>query len=125
MRKVCTKCGKELPATKVYFHKQSSGKYGLRSWCKDCRKEHSRLKDTLRRYNITVNDYNKMFKDQKGRCAICGRHQIELDRRLCIDHNHKTDEIRGLLCNDCNSILGYSKDSQLILLKSIEYLRGK
>lgn len=57
-------------------------------------------------YQLTVSVYNKMFKQQKGCCAICGRHQSELLRRLDIDHDHKTGKIRGLLCTGCNRNLG-------------------
>jgi len=45
-------------------------------------------------------------------------------RRLCVDHNHKTNKIRGLLCKDCNLILGFAKDSVGTLLTAVTYLRG-
>jgi len=54
----------------------------------------------------TSKDFEKeraiLFKQQKGRCAICGKHQNEFKRRLNLDHNHTTGQIRGLLCYYCN-----------------------
>ena len=54
-------------------------------------------------YGITLADYNKMFNEQEGKCAICQRHQNELTRTLCVDHNHKTNKVRALLCLTCNT----------------------
>lgn len=66
-------------------------------------------------YNLSIADYEKMFKTQGGSCGICGKHQSEFKVRLAVDHNHKTGEIRGLLCNTCNSKLGwYENQSQNI-----------
>lgn len=58
------------------------------------------------RYQLTIEDYNKLFQEQQGCCAICGKHQSELKHRLNVDHNHKTGKIRGLLCPKCNTALG-------------------
>ena len=60
-----------------------------------------------RSYGITLEEYNKLFKEQEGKCVICGRHQSELDRTLSVDHNHTTGEIRRLLCRSCNGFLGW------------------
>ena len=54
-------------------------------------------------YGITLEQYNQIFEKQKGKCAICKRHQKELTRTLCVDHNHKTKQVRGLLCVTCNT----------------------
>ena len=54
-------------------------------------------------YGITLDDYNKMFNEQEGKCAICQRHQNELTRTLCVDHDHKTNKVRALLCVTCNT----------------------
>ena len=58
-------------------------------------------------YGITLDDYNKMFNEQEGKCAICQRHQNELKKILYVDHDHKTGEVRGLLCKNCNVALGF------------------
>ncbi len=54
-------------------------------------------------YGITLDQYNEMFKAQEGKCAICKRHQNELTRTLCVDHDHKTNKVRALLCVTCNT----------------------
>ena len=54
-------------------------------------------------YGITLDQYNEMFKAQEGKCAICQRHQNELTRTLCVDHDHKTNKVRALLCVTCNT----------------------
>ena len=54
-------------------------------------------------YGITLVQYNQMFEKQEGKCAICQRHQNELTRTLCVDHDHKTNKVRALLCVTCNT----------------------
>ena len=56
-------------------------------------------------YGITLDDYNKMFNAQGGKCAICQKHQNELKRTLCVYHDHKTGAVRELLCMTCNTDL--------------------
>lgn len=70
----------------------------------------------LKQLGVTTEDYNKMFDEQNGKCAICGKHQIELKRPLHIDHCHKTKKVRGLLCSNCNTGIG-------LLQEDIENLR--
>ena len=73
--------------------------------------------------HISEEDYNRLFDEQEGCCAVCGTHQSELDKRLSVDHNHETGEIRGLLCHPCNVGLGYFRDDEYRLALAIEYLR--
>lgn len=136
LTKQCGKCKEIYPATLEYFYKKINGKYNLRGRCKSCEEEantdyrkrnphiyrNSRLKYD---YGITLDDYNKMFEEQQGCCKICGRHQINFKRRLAVDHNHKTTEVRGLLCNNCNQRLGYINENPFVLIKTIKYLRGE
>jgi hypothetical protein len=76
----------------------------------------------IKQYGITAEEYNKIFEKQKGYCAICGKHQSELKNTLSVDHDHITGKIRGLLCINCNTILGHSKDNPEILQKAVGYL---
>lgn len=55
----------------------------------------------------TIKQFYLQFRVQKECCAICGKHQSKLDNLLCIDHDHKTNKDRGLLCRGCNTRLGY------------------
>jgi len=77
------------------------------------------------KYNITIEQYNELFNKQQGYCAICGKHQSELKVRLSVDHNHETDEVRGLLCRYCNCYLGYVEKSPDLLDSIFSYLKRK
>lgn len=92
----------------------------------------SALKDKhfQRKYGITLAEYDAMLAAQDGCCAICRKAEsrfvkknIERRRMLCIDHDHATGEVRGLLCADCNVALGAFDDDPLRILKAIGYLR--
>lgn len=74
------------------------------------------------RYGITLEEYNMMLKNQGSVCAVCGGDNF--GNTFHVDHNHTTNKIRGLLCNNCNTVLGHSKDSIEVLLKAIEYLKS-
>lgn len=68
---------------------------------------------------------------QNNKCAICETELPDLliyenrRRGYAIDHNHNTSEFRGVLCLQCNTLLGMAKDNKDILLKAIEYLETK
>lgn len=134
--KECRKCNK----IKVHsdFHKETTNKYGLAYWCKECacangRMHHARrmIEDPLyakqsatryrkQQYELTSEEYDNLWKEQKY-CSICkvellGRHQTHLD------HDHKTGKLRDFLCTNCNRGLGHFQDSILNLQKAIEYL---
>ena len=70
------------------------------------------------RYGITLDDYNSMFEKQKGKCAICKRHQMDVKQKLCVDHCHATGNVRALLCNRCNVQLGTYENADLDALKA-------
>lgn len=73
-------------------------------------------------YNMGLQEYNDMFREQNGCCAICGIHQSKLNRALAVDHNHATGEIRGLLCTTCNTGLGQFKENPEFLENAKNYL---
>lgn len=82
------------------------------------------IKSALRRYyGITLEEYNKMFEEQNGKCYICDKTPQEAGKRLCVDHNHTTKEVRGLLCYRCNSGIGLLQDDKNIIKKAFEYLK--
>lgn len=89
---------------------------------KEGKKDYSRNKQYKRLYGITINTYNEMFSSQNGCCKICNKHQSEFKKRLVVDHNHSTGEIRGLLCSPCNSLIGFAYEKIGILTKAIDYL---
>jgi len=77
----------------------------------------------LRKFGINLEQYNTLLQLQKGKCAICGRKEASNSKpNLSVDHDHKTGNIRGLLCNRCNIVLGLIDDSIDILATAIDYL---
>jgi hypothetical protein len=89
--------------------KQSAKNYYFKNFKKV---QIAKIKYALRtKYNITIEIYDQMFKKQKGRCAICNRHQDIMNKPLNVDHNHKTGKVRELLCVRCNMVLGSYENS--------------
>ena len=68
------------------------------------RKHHARRMKYQRMYGITIEDYDRMYEEQGGRCAICRTDQPGgAGERFSVDHDHETGKVRGLLCNNCNT----------------------
>jgi hypothetical protein len=85
-----------------------------------------RLKERslIKSYGINLVEYNKLAEQQNFLCKICSKHKDACNKLgLVVDHNHKTGEVRALLCNECNLILGYAKDNINILNNCINYLK--
>jgi len=96
--------------TKRWFLQLSPGKRHalyFRTWLK-------------RTYGITPSDYMELWCSQGGKCAICDR-----AKKLVVDHDHKTGDIRGLLCTAHNRALGNFQDNPEWLDRAAEYLRAK
>ncbi len=73
-------------------------------------------------YGLTKENYLLKINQQKNLCAICkGKQEGKI---LCVDHDHKTGKVRGLLCNQCNVGLGNLKDDIQVLQSAIEYLKS-
>lgn len=119
--KDCTVCKKTKSIEKDFYDKRYS-------WCKDCtlkyRDGKSRNKQLLKRYGITIMEYDKLLISQNNSCAICKTHVSELSKRLAVDHCHTTKKVRGLLCYNCNTGLGRFKDDTNIMSEAISYLNN-
>jgi hypothetical protein len=76
------------------------------------------------RHLTTKEEYDVMLKNQNSRCKICGISEDELNRVLYIDHDHKTNKVRGLLCTSCNNGIGQFKDSIELLKNAVNYLES-
>jgi len=74
------------------------------------------------RYGITPEQYEEMAISQNYKCAICEVHADKLSKKLAVDHDHKTGNIRGLLCSACNIGIGNLKDDVEIVRKAVNYL---
>ena len=146
--KKCNICKIELNLD--LFHKAKGKKGGVDTRCKNCsslyhqkmyqnnieierqkRKERNTVfrknnPDTIKnyklkaRYGITLEQKLALLNKQDGKCAICEKDII--GTRACVDHDHTTGKVRGLLCDQCNTSLGGFKDNKVFLLKAIEYL---
>ena len=68
--------------------------------------EDSRNNTLKRKYGITTKEYDTMLLYQNGQCASCKASQKDFKRRFHVDHNHFTGDIRGLLCVNCNHLVG-------------------
>lgn len=76
-----------------------------------------------KKYGISQADYDAMFVAQKGRCAICKKHQRDLKTRLAVDHCHTTNKVRKLLCSNCNSALGLVNEDIHIMKNMVKYIQ--
>lgn len=102
----------------------------LQTRCKDCyfvRRDSvpSRTYDARNaqwiqwKYGISIEEYNKKFKQQNNVCAVCKKTG---SRRLVIDHDHATGKIRDLLCEKCNTALAMVNDNDILLLDLVRYV---
>lgn len=131
-------CSKPLPSTPVSSVRNDSIVSGMDFCSAECRVKEARVRkqrerrrlrldhqrrferDIQRKYGMTLADWAAMFAQQKGKCAIC-QHEMS-GKKTCVDHDHRTGAVRGLLCNDCNHGLGKFKDNVDNLLRAVEYL---
>lgn len=149
--KTCSRCRRELPHGD--FNKNRAKPGGLHNQCRDCQKvaalrfrqsergrtynrqyqrqryhtatgkESSRKSLFKYRCGITIDEYNTMFDQPRGLCAICGCRLGE-GQQTSVDHDHDTGKVRALLCHLCNVGLGFFRDSPEFLSKAVEYLRS-
>ena len=80
-----------------------------------------KLRNDLKKYGLTLDKYNQMLEKQNKCCAMC-KISPSTNKRLSVDHNHTTGDVRGLLCSNCNFILGLAKDSISVLRSAVYYL---
>lgn len=120
--RICRLCSVEQP--------MECFENGKRWQCRRCRvarrnkvtkAENMRRFKLKTKFDLSVEEYDEMYEEQNGLCAICFEPEIE-GRRLAVDHDHETGQLRRLLCNRCNRMLGFAKESIEILQNAIDYL---
>ena len=129
--KTCYACKTEKPVTDFY---KSNVTYYQKE-CKSCNRirkhkwhktESGKLSSAntklKKRFGITLEEFDEMYKTQNGKCLICGVTESCLGHRLAVDHCHTTGKIRGLLCKSCNTAIGNFKDNINNLKNAIIYL---
>lgn len=95
--------------------------YTSGSRCKACTSVASHSRRVQDNYGITAEEYDRILRRQGGRCAICGNKPRTI--RFAVDHDHKTGEVRGILCKRCNhDLLGGGHDSIDVLWRALVYL---
>jgi len=75
-----------------------------------------------KKFGISLSERDRLAEVQDRKCAICGKHESEMTRRLAVDHDHVTRKIRGMLCNNCNLGLGHFKSDIDLLKKALNYI---
>lgn len=89
------------------------------------RRKRERVLEEL--YGITHARYEEMVEMQGGRCAICEESLKTVEsknvKHYCVDHDHKTGQVRGILCTNCNFGIGHFKDDETRLQSALMYIR--
>lgn len=105
--KTCGKCRQTKLLTD--FHFDRSKKHGVDSRCKTCRLDPVAVRQNhiVAKYGITTYEWEAAFAMQNRRCAICRSSQPNTSIGWVTDHNHMTQQVRGILCSQCNILLGW------------------
>lgn len=96
--KTCATCKRSLSIE--CFTRDASRTDGLQVRCRSCNDEKCRVYRYRTEYGITIEEYEQLFIEQNGLCAICKTEPLKY--KLAVDHDHDTGAVRGLLCSRCN-----------------------
>lgn len=118
--KYCPRCGVVNPHEQ--FHRSRTQYDGLFAHCKSCRAEDGRRRYFRKTHGLEPEEVEVMLEQQGGHCPICLR-TITIESAH-LDHDHATDEVRGLLCFNCNSSLGKLGDDPATIRRAADYIEG-
>lgn len=137
--RTCISCGQEKSTD--HFTWKEKSKSGIRNRCDECsrardreryrrqikqRKESSKWAVLKWNHGLTKQQWHAILETQSYRCAICSSGFVIDVKSMfnpCVDHDHATKRIRGLLCRRCNQGLGLLQDSSFVASSAAEYLR--
>lgn len=130
--KWCPACKSDVPRSE--FTTAPSKPDGLWQYCRPCdrvkKREHAQTPKGREgqarrmrryRYGLEPEDYARLVAEYPS-CPICGVPFGETTP--CVDHDHKTEKVRGLLCDVCNRGIGYFADDPARLAAAISYLES-
>ena len=92
-------------------------------------KQYQRTSNLRKNFGLSMDEYEEMLANQNNLCAICEKpetfihHQTKETARLAVDHCHKTNKVRKLLCKSCNTALGLFKDDIGVMENAVQYLK--
>lgn len=118
--KECSVCEETKP--KAEFYAERRYRDGRMPICKKCFNMQQRDRTLRRKYGIGADEYDALSAAQSGLCRICNNPPPPDQRGLVVDHCHTTGAVRGLLCNNCNALLGMAADEVARLRSAIDYL---
>jgi hypothetical protein len=125
----CNKCNEILPVSEFHIKAdKNTNHYRFNSPCKFCANigrniSYQKAYQRKIKYNLTQEDYDLKLKEQNYSCAICNMHKDDYSKEFSVDHCHITGKVRGLLCNNCNSGIGFFDEYEYVMKKAIQYLK--
>lgn len=145
MQKTCNKCLKTKPLSEFHKAKDRYGRDGYYSQCKQCKSEYWKQwrkanPEQARQRDIELNAKSipgatlelrkKLYEEQNGKCAICKMPGLMYGEgtpkeTLALDHDHKTGQLRQLLCIKCNRGLGLFNDNPELLREAASYIERR
>lgn len=146
--KQCSRCRETKPFAE--FHRRTKSTDGFNFHCRACEKTHKRKRyladsskeiaksqryyrnnrtsvqhrERLRRYGLTQEQFETMMVQQNRSCDICLEPFSKFKKAPFVDHNHLTGTIRGLLCQNCNSLIGFSREDAHVFIAAMHYLEN-
>ena len=117
--RVCSKCDEY----ELHNKGQTQCKKCYTKWYQGYKDTRKRDKHYMKKFGITLAEYNKILARQEGVCASCGTTGEEgRYKNMAVDHCHTTGKIRGILCANCNRALGLVGDTSKGVRKLLKYI---
>lgn len=130
--KICKTCKEVKDISRFTISSKRKNKIYYRNQCLNCYSSLTRERHWKRRgISFSWQEFEDLLRNQDFKCQICeisiSSYQENRKRNFsgCLDHNHKTGKVRGILCENCNRALGLFKDSIKNINSALKYLDSK